>query len=190
MWSTFTRNDVAKFDFLVLLCSWLISPDDSETSDLYLLLQVLLCLWTVEHPFSILENSTLRRDWNFFFALAPSLPGKPTCRLEALSITGLLVAIGLITDEELVGTELNLVFFFLFLHPFRHPLGAANQAEIFGTAESWNGWRSLQRKWRNRWVDSSHCYFCRSVSTEQSQICAKNWIQIQEIKPKVRFVNL
>ena len=34
--------------------------------------------------------------------------------------------------------------------------------------------------------------FCEpsSVSSEQSQICAKNWIQIQEIKPKVRFVNL
>ena len=29
-----------------------------------------------------------------------------------------------------------------------------------------------------------------SVSTEQSQICAKNWMHTQDIKPKVRFVNL
>ena len=46
----------------VLLC--IFSPD-SETSDLYLLLQVFPCLCPVEHPFAIPENSTLRRDWNF-----------------------------------------------------------------------------------------------------------------------------
>ena len=75
--------------------------------------------------------------------LASSHPHNPTCRLEALSIPGLLDAIGLFTDEELVGTEHcrrpgfrhNPVSFFLFLHPCRLSLGAANQAEIFGTAE-------------------------------------------------------
>ena len=43
-----------------------------KTSDLYLLLQVSLCLWTVEHPLAILENSTLRRDWNFDLCLHQS----------------------------------------------------------------------------------------------------------------------
>ena len=46
-------------------------------------------------------NSTLR-----WYVLASSLPDNPTCRLEALSITGLLDAIGLFTDEELEATEL------------------------------------------------------------------------------------
>ena len=47
------------------------------------------------------------------------------------------------TDEEQIdqvrrcrpGFRHNPVFFLLFLHPFRHPFGAANQAEILGTAE-------------------------------------------------------
>ena len=43
----------------------LISPDDSDTSGPYLLLQVSLCLCPAEHPFAILDNTTLRRDWNF-----------------------------------------------------------------------------------------------------------------------------
>ena len=43
------------------------SPDDSGTSGLYLSLQVLQGKNPEEHPFAILENSTLRRDWNFFF---------------------------------------------------------------------------------------------------------------------------
>ena len=37
------------------------------------------------------------------------IPDNPTCRLEALSIPGLLDAIGLFTDEELVRTELTRV---------------------------------------------------------------------------------
>ena len=53
----------------VLLCLWQISPDDSEISDPYLLLQVSLCICPTEHPFAILENSTLRRDWNFDLCL-------------------------------------------------------------------------------------------------------------------------
>ena len=58
--------------------------------------------------------------------------------------------------------------------------------------KKWKEVHSFQRKWRNRWLDSSHWYFCQSVSvsTEQSQTCAKTWIQSQEIKPKVTFVNL
>ena len=86
----------------VHLCMF--SPDDSDTSGPYLLLQVSLCLCPVEHPFAILENSTLRRDWHFCFALTPGLPDKPICRIGALSIPGLLDAIGLFTDEELEGT--------------------------------------------------------------------------------------
>ena len=37
--------------------------------------------------------------------LASGLPDNPTCRLEALCIPGLLDAIGLFTDEELVASE-------------------------------------------------------------------------------------
>ena len=56
----------------------------------------------------------------------------------------------------------------------------------------WKEDHPLQQKWRNRWIDSSHCYFflISSVSTEQSKIYAKNQIQIQEIILKVRYVNL
>ena len=42
----------------------------------------------------------------FWFVLASGLPDNPTCRLEALSIPGLLDAIGLFTNDELVATEL------------------------------------------------------------------------------------
>ena len=78
--------------------------------------------------------------------LASGLPDNPTCRLEALSITKLLGAIGPFTDEELVATELvkfiavgmdfaTILFSSdCFLHPFRHPFGAAYQAEILGAA--------------------------------------------------------
>ena len=61
---------------------------------------------------------------------------------------GLLDALGLFTDEELVATELvkfitigldlphNPVLFWLFLHPFRHPFGdAAKPDEILGAAK-------------------------------------------------------
>ena len=76
---------------------------------------------------------------------APSFPDNH--RLDGLSIPGLLDAIGLFSFEELVGTELTSVIAvgldfatvlfssFLFLCPLRHPVGAANQAEIFGTTE-------------------------------------------------------
>ena len=79
--------------------------------------------------------------------LASSLAHNATCRLEALSISGLLDAIGSFTDEELVGNRTgpvhrrwpgfrhNPVFFSFLLHPSRHPLGVANQTAIFGTDE-------------------------------------------------------
>ena len=38
--------------------------------------------------------------------LASGLPDNPTCRLEDLSIPGLLDAIGLFTDEDFIATEL------------------------------------------------------------------------------------
>ena len=42
----------------------------------------------------------------FFLVLASRLPENPTCRLGAWSLPGLLDAIGLFIDEELVATEL------------------------------------------------------------------------------------
>ena len=45
-------------------------------------------------------------ELEFWFALASGLPDNPTCRLEVLSVPGLLDAIGLSTDEELVETDL------------------------------------------------------------------------------------
>ena len=78
----------------------MISHDDSETSDLYLPLQILLCLWTVEHPVAILENSTLRRDGNFDLCLYQVSMTIQPVDLEAFSI-------GLFTDEELVRTEMT-----------------------------------------------------------------------------------
>ena len=45
-----------------------------------------LCLWTVKHPFAILENSALRRDWNLTLCLPQQAsPDNPTCRLEAFN---------------------------------------------------------------------------------------------------------
>ena len=85
----------------VLLCLWQISADDSEISDPCLLLQVSLCSCPLEHPFAILENSALRRDWNFDWCLHQNFPENPTCRLAALSIPGLLDAIGLFTVKNL-----------------------------------------------------------------------------------------
>ena len=79
--------------------------DNSDTSGPYLLLQVSLCLRPIEHLFAILENSKLRRDWNFDLRLHQVLPDNPIYRLGALSIPGLLDAIGLFTDEELVETK-------------------------------------------------------------------------------------
>ena len=122
-------NDVAKFDCWVLillnlmefrdvlniigiqlpqvsLCWWHILHADSETSDPSPLPQVTLCCWTVEHLFANLEDSLLRRDWNFDLWLHQSLSDNTSCRLEALSIPGLLDAVVLSTDEELAATEL------------------------------------------------------------------------------------
>ena len=51
------------------LCWWQIRPADSETSDpcpLPKSFPVLVASW---HPFAILEDSTLRRDWNFDMCL-------------------------------------------------------------------------------------------------------------------------
>ena len=52
-----------------------------------------------EHLFAILENSTLRRDWNFFFFRQVSLNFQ-SVRQESLSISGLFDAIGLFTVED------------------------------------------------------------------------------------------
>ena len=54
------------------------------------------------HPWELDAASGLE----FWFVLASSLQHNTTCRLEALSITKLLDAIGLFTDEDLVATEL------------------------------------------------------------------------------------
>ena len=80
-------NDVAQLDFRVpnllnllefpdlldIICvqmlqvpSFKFSLDDSVTCGLFLSIQIRLCFNPVEHPFAILENSTLRRDWFFF----------------------------------------------------------------------------------------------------------------------------
>ena len=94
--------------------SWLLGSESSESSGL---------AGFPEHPwysnatgFPVLITSwaSLRHPWEldaasglvFWNVLASSLPGNPTCRLEALSIPGLLDAIGLFADEELVATKL------------------------------------------------------------------------------------
>ena len=112
------------------MCLKLISLDDSETSDLYLLMNSWASLC---HPWELDAASGLE----FWSVLAPSLPDNPTCRLEALSMPRVLDAIGLFTDQEIVALELtrghrrrlwlrhNPVFFWSFLHPIRHPFGAA-----------------------------------------------------------------
>ena len=106
------------------------SPENSGIPGLYLSRQVSLNRHRVEHPFAILENSTLRRDWNFVVILRQVSLSIQFCRLEALNITGLLDTIELFTDEELVETVTawfiavgldfchNPVIFFLFLHLF------------------------------------------------------------------------
>ena len=48
---------------------YLQSPDNSGVPGVFLSRQVSLNIHPVEHPFAILENSTLRPDWNFFFFL-------------------------------------------------------------------------------------------------------------------------
>ena len=117
---------------------------------------VLLCLWTVEHPFAILENSTLRQDWNFDLCLHQiSLTIQPV-GLEAFSITGLLDAIGLFTSEEFARTEMTKFVgldspqscFLLsvpasFSPSFRCSWPSWN---FWHNRENWNGW--CWTKWR------------------------------------------
>ena len=87
--------------------------ESSGVPGLLLSRQVSLYLRPAEHLFAILENSTLRRDWNFLR------------RQGALSIPGLFDAIGLFTFEELVETEtatfivVGFDFATILLSPFR-----------------------------------------------------------------------
>ena len=69
-----------------------LAPGNSEIPGLYLLRQVSLYRRPVKHPFAILENSTLRRDRNFFFRVlrdekAPGLAGHPVCVKKYLRST-------------------------------------------------------------------------------------------------------
>ena len=113
--------------------------------------------YPVATGFTVLMNNwaSLCHTWeldaasglDFWFVLAPSFPDHPTCRLEALSIPRLLDAIGLFTNEELVGTEL--IRFIAVGLDFATILFSSvcsctifaifsvqpNQAEILGTAE-------------------------------------------------------
>ena len=66
--------------------------------------QVSLYLRPEMHLFAILENSTLRRDFDFLASGFPVLD--LSVRQGALSMHGLSNAIGQFTDEELAGTEL------------------------------------------------------------------------------------
>ena len=40
---------------------------------------------------------------------------------------------------------------------------SALQRQSLKKQRRWKEVHSLQRKWRNRWIDSSHCYFCQSA---------------------------
>ena len=53
-----------------------------------------------EHLFAILENSTLRRDWNFFFFFRQVSLNFQSVRQESLSISGVFDTIGLFTFED------------------------------------------------------------------------------------------
>ena len=70
------------------------------------------------------------------------------------------------------GFRHNLVFFFLFLHPFRHPFGAANQAENSWHSREWNGWC-----WTNE-EDLSICHvwsFLLSICLRPGVWCQCTW---------------
>ena len=110
------------------LC-WRILPADSESSGPCPLPQVSLCWITVEHLFAILENPTLRRDWNFDLRLhqASLIIQRPrasrrnrtvhrwrTCSNRAGQV-----------HPHWPGFSHNPVLFWLFLHPLRHPFGDA-----------------------------------------------------------------
>ena len=77
--------------------------DSSSVPGLLLSRQVSLYLRPVEHLFAILENSTLRRHWNFLRQVSLNLTNLFDKVL--LSIPGLFDAIGLFTVEEFVETE-------------------------------------------------------------------------------------
>ena len=89
--------------------------------------------------------------------VGPGFSDNPTFRLEALSIPGLLNAIGLSTDEELVATELvrfitigldlaTIQFSLNVLASFRHPFSdAAKQAEVLGAA-NWEDYSICERR--------------------------------------------
>ena len=47
-------------------------------------------------------------------------------------------------------------------HPVVRATSALERRKLKKQRE-WEEVYSLQRKWRNRWVDSSHCYFCQSA---------------------------
>ena len=105
---------------------------------------VLMNSWASHcHPWELDAASGLE----FWWVLAPGLPDNPTCRLEALSTPGLFRRIRTVhiwrtcrnrtgqVHRRWPGFRHNPVFFWLSLHPFRHPFGAANQAEILDAAE-------------------------------------------------------
>ena len=93
------------------------------------------------HLSGFLENFDAASGFEFFLALASGFP------VDALSIPRLFDATGWFTDEELVetvevrsmviGFDFATILFFTFLlvHPFRHRVGAAVQAEIQSAAK-------------------------------------------------------
>ena len=122
-------NDVAKFDFLGSESSGSSGtsgfpehPWCSVATSSPMLLTGSSCrfreFWSVSvaTSFPVLKNfwASLSHPWEldaasgleFLFDLTSSFPEHPTRRLEALSVPGLLDAIGLFTDEELEATEL------------------------------------------------------------------------------------
>ena len=71
------------------------------------------------------------------------------------------------------GFRHNPVLFFLFLHPSRHPVGAANQAEISATAEKAE--MADVEKWRRLFHSSRvKCPFCQQVSNLGSKLILSN----------------
>ena len=78
---------------------------------------VLMKSWaSLCHPWELDAASGLE----FLYVLASGLPDNPTCRLEALSISGLLDAIGLFKDEEPLAwiSPQSCCLLIVFLHPF------------------------------------------------------------------------
>ena len=158
------------------------SRDNSGIPGLCLLWQVFLYRHPVKQPFAILENSTLRRDWNFVLIL----------RQVSLNIHSVDLRLWVSqairrnrtvdrwttcrdSDGQVHRRWLwfchNPVIFFLFLHPLRRRVGAADQAEIL----SWNGWSLTNEE---VWSTHNVCNSLLSICLQADVWCRCTWFEL------------